>query len=149
MIMRLIQVKKYNDSGVPVLSRALFLSSLVDAVHQISPLTFTAESEDREMKFRKLMVSLLLVSATALPMTSANAFFGGWGPWDWFDDDDYYHHGPRGYPGYGYGGYPGYGYGGYPGYGYGGYPGYGYGGYPGSGYGGYPGSGGWGPFSGW
>jgi len=75
------------------------------------------------MKLKKLMVSLLLAGATALPMTSANAFFGGWGPWDWFDDDDYYHHGPWGYPGY-YGGYPGY-------------------------YGGYPGYGGWGPFSGW
>ena len=102
------------------------------------------------MKFRKLMVSLLLVCATALPMASANAFWGGgWMPWDWFDDDDYYY-GPYGYPGY-YGGYPGY-YGGYPGY-YGGYPGYyggypAYGGYPGY-YGGYPGYGGWGPFSGW
>src|SRR5210317_2642154 len=91
------------------------------------------------MKLKKLMASLLLVGATTLPMTSANAFFGGWGPWDWFDDDDDYYYGPWGYPGYGYG-YPGYGYGGYPGYGYGGYPGYG-GGYPGYG-GGYPGYGG-------
>ena len=81
------------------------------------------------MKLKKLMTSLLLVGATTLPMTSANAFFGGWGPWDWFDND--YYHGPYGY-------YPGY-YGGYPGY-YGGYPGY---------YGGYPGYGGWGGPWGW
>jgi hypothetical protein len=71
---------------------------------------------------------------TTLP---AQAF---WGPFDWFDDDDWYGpygpygYGPWGYPGYGY---PGHGYG-YPGHGYG-YPGHGYG-YPGHGYG-YPGYG--------
>ena len=83
------------------------------------------------MTFKKFVLAVLLAGATALPMTSANAFFGSWMPWDW--GDDYYGGGPWGYPGYGWGGYPGYGYGGYPGYGWGGYPGYGYGGYPGYG----------------
>ena len=89
------------------------------------------------MKLKKTLTAALLAGTTALAMSSANAFFGGWGPWDWFDNGWYdypYYYG--GYPGY-YGGYPGY-YGGYPGY-YGGYPGY-YGGYPGY-YGGYPGYG--------
>lgn len=99
-------------------------------------------TEGMIMTLRKTMVTALLAGTTVLAMSSANAFFGNWGPWDWFDDDDWYDYPPPGYyggyPGYGYGGHPGYGYGGYPGYGYGGYPGYGYGGYPGYGYGGYP-----------
>ena len=83
------------------------------------------------MILKKLMIALVLAGATALPVTSANAFWGGWMPWDWFDDD--YYGGPwGGYPGYygypGWGGYPG-GYYGYPGYGWGGYPAYGYPGY--------------------
>jgi len=92
---------------------------------------------------RKLVLAMLLAGAAALPVTSANAFWGGsWMPWNWFDNG-YYGGGPWGYPGYGWGGYPGYGWGGYPGYGWGGYPGYGWGGYPGYGWGGYPGYGGW------
>ncbi|MEW8505123.1 MAG: hypothetical protein AB2598_00335 [Candidatus Thiodiazotropha sp.] len=70
-----------------------------------------------------------IAGAALFTTLSAQAF---WGPFDWFDDDDYYgpwgpygYGGPWGYPGWG--GYPGY-YG-YPGYGYG-YPAYGYG-YPG------------------
>lgn len=89
------------------------------------------------MKLKTTLMAALLAGATALAMSPANAFFGGWGPWDWFDNDWYDYPPPwyyGGYPGY-YGGYPGY-YGGYyPGY-YGGYPGwggYGYG-YPGYGY---------------
>lgn len=89
------------------------------------------------MKLKTTLMAAFLVGTSALAMSSANAFFfGGWAPWNWFDNGwyDYPYYG--GYPGY-YGGYPGY-YGGYPGY-YGGYPGY-YGGYPGwGGYGyGYP-----------
>lgn len=88
------------------------------------------------MSLKKLMIVMTLAGAAALPVSSANAFWGGsWMPWNWFDDDYY------GYPGYWggpYGGYP-YGWGGYPGYGY---PGYGWGGYPGY-YGGYPGYGWW------
>ncbi|MDT8386854.1 MAG: sulfur globule protein CV3 [Thiogranum sp.] len=94
------------------------------------------------LSFKKFFIAALLTGATALPMSSANAFFGSWWPWNW--DDDYYGYpGYYGYPNY-YGGYPGY-YGGYPSY-YGGYPGY-YGGYPGY-YGGYPNyyGGGWGPW---
>ena len=92
------------------------------------------------MSVRKLFLAALFAGATALPMSSANAFFGSWAPWNWGDDwYDYPYYG--GYPGWGY---PGYGWGGYPGY-YGGYPGY-YGGYPGYGWGGYPGYGGWGPW---
>ncbi|MCU7809017.1 MAG: hypothetical protein KZQ73_14280 [Candidatus Thiodiazotropha sp. (ex Semelilucina semeliformis)] len=92
------------------------------------------------MKTTLKMTAAALVTGSALLVAlPAQAF---WGPFDWFDDDDYYYGpygpygygGPWGHPGYGYGGYPGYGYGGYPGYGYGGYPGYGYGGYPGYGY---------------
>ncbi|MEW8330802.1 MAG: hypothetical protein AB2632_11225 [Candidatus Thiodiazotropha sp.] len=72
-----------------------------------------------------------ITGAALLTTLPAQAF---WGPFDWFDDDDYYgpwgpygYGGPWGYPGWGY---PGYGYG-YPAYGYG-YPAYGYGyGYPG------------------
>ena len=60
-------------------------------------------------KLRKLMAAVLLAGAAALPVSSANAFWGGdWMPWDWFDDDwdDYPYWGaPWGYPGYGYG-YP-------------------------------------------
>ena len=100
---------------------------------------------------KKLMLTLVVVGATAAGTGTANAF---WGPFDWFDDGPgwggpwggYPRYG-YGYPGYGYG-YPGYGYGGYPGYGWGGYPGYGYGGYPGYGYGGYPGYG-WGGYPGY
>ncbi len=79
------------------------------------------------MTRKKLLAAVLLAVSTALPMSSANAFFGSWMPWDW-GGPGYY----GGYPGY-WGGYPGY-YGGYPGY-WGGYPGY-YGGYPGYGWGG-------------
>jgi len=119
--------------------------------------SFHNESEGQEMTFKKFVIAVLLAGATALPMSSANAFWGGnsWMPWNWFDDD-YYGGGPwvypgygwggypgYGYPGYGWGGYPGYGYGGYPGYAWGGYQGYGYGGYPGYGWGGYPGARGW------
>jgi hypothetical protein len=88
------------------------------------------------MTLRKIALILLLAGGTALPATSANAFWGGWMPWDMGG-------GPwGGYPGYGWGGYPYYGYG-YPGYGWGGYPYYGYG-YPGyGGWGGYPYHGGW------
>ena len=85
------------------------------------------------MKLKTTLMAALLAGATALAVSPANAFFGGWGPWDWFDNDWYDYPPPwyyGGYPGY-YGGYyPGY-YGGYPGwggYGYG-YPGYGYPGY--------------------
>ena len=86
-------------------------------------------------KILKTSAAGLIVGATLFAALPAQAF---WGPFDWFDNDDWYGpgpwgYGPYGYPGYGYG-YPGYGYG-YPGYGYG-YPGYGYG-YPGYGYG-YP-----------
>ena len=88
------------------------------------------------MTARKMLMGALLAIAAAMPISSANAFWGGsWMPWNWFDNDYYYPYGGYGYPGY-WGGYPGYGWGGYPGYGgWGGYPGYG---------GGYPGYGGWG-----
>jgi len=76
------------------------------------------------MTARKILSGVLLALFVAMPMSSANAFWGGsWMPWNW---------GNYGYPYYGYG-YPGY-WGGYPGYGWGGYPGY---------WGGYPGYGGW------
>ena len=128
---------------------------------ELRPLDFCecgTSRRDCEMNVKKIAIAALL--AVVLPMSSAQAFWGGnnWMPWNWFDDD--YYGGPwggypgygyggpwGGYPGYGYGGpwggYPGHGYGGYPGHGYGGYPGYGYGGYPGYGWGGYPGYGGW------
>ncbi|MBL3600469.1 MAG: hypothetical protein JMN25_11480 [gamma proteobacterium endosymbiont of Lamellibrachia anaximandri] len=83
-------------------------------------------------KTLRFAAAAVIAGSALLATSSAQAF---WGPFDWFDNDDYYG-GPwgggpwGGHPGYGYGGYPGYGYGGYPGYGYGGYPGYGYGGYP-------------------
>jgi hypothetical protein len=90
-------------------------------------------------KILKSSAATLIVGATLLTALPAQAFWG-WGPFDWFDDDDDWYgpwgYGPYGHPGY-WGGYPGYGYG-YPGYGYG-HPGYGYG-YPGYGYG-HPGSG--------
>ncbi|MBL3526980.1 MAG: hypothetical protein JMN27_01450 [gamma proteobacterium endosymbiont of Lamellibrachia anaximandri] len=90
------------------------------------------------MKKTLRFAAAAVIAGSALLATSSVQAF--WGPFDWFDNDDYYG-GPwgggpwgggpwGGHPGYGYGGYPGYGYGGYPGYGYGGYPGYGYGGYP-------------------
>ncbi len=75
-------------------------------------------------KLLKTSAAGLIVGATLFAALPAQAF---WGPFDWFDDDDWY--GPYGGGPWGYGpyGYPGYGYG-YPGYGYG-YPAYGYG-YP-------------------
>ena len=81
-------------------------------------------------KILKSSAAALIVGSSLLVALPAQAF---WGPFDWFDDDDWYGpYGPYGYGPYGYPGYyghPGYGYG-YPGYGY---PGYGYG-YPGYGY---------------
>ncbi len=89
------------------------------------------------MKSLKNILLAAVLAGSTLMAGSASAFFGGWGPWDWFDDDDWYDYPPPwyygGYPGYGYG-YPGYGYAPY-GYGYG--APYGYGGYPYGGYG-YP-----------
>ncbi len=68
---------------------------------------FSTNRRDCETNIRKIAIAALL--AVVLPMSSAQAFWGGnWMPWG-------------GYPGYGYGG-P---WGGYPGYGYEGYPGYG------------------------
>jgi hypothetical protein len=114
------------------------------------------KQEEVSMKLVKTTIAATFIAGlTALPMTSANAWWGG-GPWDrggyddwgsdWgpFDSDgdfdgDFdmgFHAGGRGSGrGHGYG--RGYGYNrGYYGYGpYGGYPGYGWGGYPG--YGGY------------
>ena len=83
----------------------------------------------------KLLTASAVALALALPMQSANAWWGpwGWGPWDGWGGFDF-HIGGGGwgnaYPGY-WGGYPGY-WGGYPGY-WGGYPAY-WGGYPGWGY---------------
>ena len=74
------------------------------------------------MSVRKTLIAALLAAAAALPMSSANAFWGSWWPWDW--GGPYYGYPVYGYPGY-WGGYPGY-WGGYPGY-WGGYPGYGWG----------------------
>jgi hypothetical protein len=88
---------------------------------------------------KKILKSTVLAAVAGTALFAALPTQAFWGPFDWFDDDDYY--GPWGGPwgGYpGYHGYPGY-WGGYPGYyGYG-YPGYGYPGYgyPGYGYG-YP-----------
>jgi hypothetical protein len=83
------------------------------------------------MKLAKVAAAAAIVGATALPMQSADAFWGGGGPW-----------GGYGWGGWGWGGWGGpWGWGGYPGYGWGGYPGYGWGGYPGYGWGGYPGYG--------
>ena len=96
----------------------------------------------------KVAAVAAIVGASALPMQSAQAWWGGpggWGggPWSGFTDmfgDIDANFSSRGWgrgSGYGYP-YYGYGYGGYPGYGgWGGYPG-GWGGYPG--YGGYPGA---------
>jgi len=99
----------------------------------------------------KTAVAAAIVGAAALPLQSANAWWGGpggsgygGGPWsgmtDMFGDVDanfssrgWGRGSGYGYPNYGYG-YGGYG---YPG-GWGGYPG-GWGGYPG-GWGGYPGA---------
>ena len=93
------------------------------------------------MKSTKNILLAAVLAGGTLMAGSANAWFGGWAPWNWFDDDDWYDYPPPWY----YGGYPGYG---YPAYGYGvpygygapyGYAPYGYGGgYPyGGGYG-YP-----------
>jgi len=85
----------------------------------------------------KLLTAVAVAGAlVALPMSSANAFwgvpfFGGGGGFS-FGMNFGGSLGGWGYPGYGWGGYPGYGYGGYPGWGY---PRYGWGGYPGYGYG--------------
>ena len=71
-----------------------------------------------------------LVAGAAVPLQSANAWWGGgpWSGWGW-----------GGYPGWGgWGGYPGWGGYGYPGWGGYGYPGWGGYGYPGWGYAGYP-----------
>lgn len=99
---------------------------------------------------RRLIAALVLVAATLLTATPADAFWRhhGWGGWGHRGWGGYY----GGYRGYGWGGYRGYGWGGYRGYGWGypgyggygvGYRGYGYGGYglgyPGYGYGGYGG----------
>jgi hypothetical protein len=75
---------------------------------------------------RLLGILLLATSAAFIPTQSANAFFGGWAPWDW------------GGPGWGNGWGNPWGWGGYP---YGGYPYYGGWGAP---YGAYPYGGGWG-----
>jgi len=62
---------------------------------------------------KSIIGAALLAAAVALPLSSADAWWGGpWGGGPW-----------GGYPGYGYGGYPGNGYGNYPSYGYRGYPG--------------------------
>ncbi len=94
------------------------------------------------MNIRKITIAVGLAAVMGLTAGTAQAFWGGWMPWDWGGPDYYYPGYYGGYPGWG--GYPGY-YGGYPGWG--GYPGY-YGGYPGWGgypgyYGGYPGWGGY------
>ncbi|WP_456373578.1 sulfur globule protein CV3 [Thiolapillus sp.] len=85
------------------------------------------------MKSLKRILLAAVVAGGTLMAGSASAFFGGWAPWNWFDDDDWYDYPPPWYYGapYGYG-YAPYGYG-YAPYGYG-YAPYGYG-YP---YGGYP-----------
>jgi len=68
-----------------------------------------------------------IAGAALLVATPAQAFFGpfgGWGPWDWFNDWDYPYYGYP-YYGYPYWGYPYYGAWGYPYYGvpvYGYYP---------------------------
>ncbi len=96
------------------------------------------------MKSLKSILLTAILAGGMLMAGSANAWFGGWAPWDWFDDDDWRDYPPPWY----YGAYPGYGapygYGYPPAYGYGapyygyGAP-YGYGGYPYGGYGyGYP-----------
>ena len=106
-------------------------------------------------KMKKALCAAALVGAVALPMSSANAWWGG-GPWDgwgngWGNGDMSFSMSGRGNAygnGYGYPGYYGYGPGYWgPGYGYGPYyggPGYGYPppppayggyGYPGYGYG--------------
>ena len=80
------------------------------------------------MKLKKSLVAALFAGSTILAASSANAFFGGWGPWNWFDDDDWYDYPPPWvYGAYPYAPYYGYGYAPY--YGYGAYP-YGYGAYP-------------------
>jgi hypothetical protein len=72
----------------------------------------------------KLLTAVAVAGAlVALPMSSANAFwgvpfFGGGGGFD-FNMSFGGNFGGWGNPGYGWGGYPGYGWGGYPGYGYG------------------------------
>jgi hypothetical protein len=82
-------------------------------------------------KALKTSAAALIIGSSLLVALPAQAF---WGPFDWFDDDDWYGpYGPYGYPDY-WGGHPGY-WGGYPGH-WGGYPGH-WGGYPG--YYGYPG----------
>ena len=85
------------------------------------------------MKAVKKAVTGALLAGGVLMASAANAF---WGPWDWFDDDDWWDDYPPPWvlygPYYGYGvpyyGYPYYGgyypYGPYP-YGYA-YPGYTY-----------------------
>lgn len=75
---------------------------------------------------KRLLVAALVSGAVALPISNANAFWGGFWPWDW-GGPGYY-----GYPYYGYGPY-----GGYPGY-WGGYPYYGGGPWGGGPWGGGP-----------
>ncbi len=86
------------------------------------------------MKLSKKALIAAILAAGLFTAGSANAWFGGWAPWNWFDDDDWYDYPPPWayvYPGYA----PYYGYG-YAPYGYGYAPyGYGYGAYP---YGAYP-----------
>lgn len=84
------------------------------------------------MRLNKTLMAAVVAIGLAAPLSTAQAFWGDWWPWNWGDSG-------WGYPGYGYpyyGGYPGY-WGGYPGY-YG-YPydGYPYGGHPGY-WGGHP-----------
>jgi len=57
--------------------------------------------------YLKILLTVLATSVVVMGTSSAQAF---WGPFDFFDDDDYYG-GPWG--GGPWGGYPG-GYGGYP-----------------------------------
>jgi hypothetical protein len=72
---------------------------------------------------KRLLLGAAVAGLSALGSLPANAFWGGWNPFNWFDDGWGSPWGWGGYPWYG-GGYPWYG--GYP---YGGY-GYPYGGYP-------------------
>ena len=57
------------------------------------------------MRLLKSILPAIILAGGALMAGAANAWFGGWEPWDRFDDDGWYDYPPPWY----YGAYPGYG----------------------------------------